>query len=224
MIIGYNGACRRDELINLTVDDINYTPDMIIISISKTKNNISRVFVITDKVWIDLIKKYYNLRPVNISHKRFFLTYRNGQCINSPMGINIMGKVPKEIACFLKLPNPELYTGHCFRRTSATHLVNHGGDLLTLKNHGGWKSSTVAEGYIESSISKKIKISHMLGCETHTNIPGCSKESTTIDGNNSFNQNILTNTSNLPGFTINAQDTSKISINVYNNCTIHNSN
>jgi hypothetical protein len=52
-----------------------------------------------------------------------------------------MGKVPKTIAAFLELPNPELYTGHCFRRSSATHISNSGGDLLSIKRLGGWKSS-----------------------------------------------------------------------------------
>lgn len=44
-------------------------------------------------------------------------------------------------AQFLKLPDPLAYTGHCFRRTSATLLVNGGSDILQLKRHGGWKSS-----------------------------------------------------------------------------------
>jgi hypothetical protein len=37
-------------------------------------------------------------------------------------------------------------------------LVHAGADLLTLKSHGGWKSSAVAEGYIENSIQNKISI------------------------------------------------------------------
>jgi hypothetical protein len=91
--MGYNGACRREELTKMCVDDIQY------------------------------------------------ITYRSGYCINSPIGINTMGKVPKTIAAFLELPNPELYTGHCFRRSSATHIANSGGDLLSIKRLGGWKSS-----------------------------------------------------------------------------------
>ena len=59
--------------------------------------------------------------------------------------------MPKIIATFLKLPNPELFSGHCFRRSSASHLANTGGDLVTIKRLVGWKSSAVAEGYIEQS-------------------------------------------------------------------------
>ncbi|KAK4887130.1 hypothetical protein RN001_003401 [Aquatica leii] len=161
LIIGFNGACRRDELLNLSTDDIEFKQDSIIISLPKTKNNILRTFAITDTNWIELIKEYAKLRPTKTNHKRFFVTYRNGRCINSPIGINTIGKISKNIAVYLKLPNPELFTGHCFRRSSATHLANRGGDLLTLKRHGGWKSSTVAEGYVDASLKIKIDVAKM---------------------------------------------------------------
>lgn len=64
----------------------------------------------------------------------------------------------KEIAKFLSLENPESYTGHCFRRSSATILVNSGTDLLALKRHGGWRSSAVAEGYVDDSIKNKMDV------------------------------------------------------------------
>ena len=44
------------------------------------------------------------------------------------------------------------------RRTSATLLVDTGADITTLKRHGGWRSSTVAEGYIEDSLANKRNI------------------------------------------------------------------
>ncbi|RZB73476.1 hypothetical protein BDFB_014192 [Asbolus verrucosus] len=52
----------------------------------------------------------------------------------------------EKIAKFLQLPNNKEYPGHCFRRTSATFLVNSGAHLTMLKRHGGWKSSRVAKG------------------------------------------------------------------------------
>jgi len=67
------------------------------------------------------------------------------------VGIHSFGSMPSKIAIFLKLENPTQYTGHCFRRSSATVLAGHGADITTLKRHGGWKSTTVAEGYIEHS-------------------------------------------------------------------------
>lgn len=66
--------------------------------------------------------------------------------------------MPKAIATYLNLPNPEYYTGHCFRRSSATLLADTGANLITLKRQGGWKSDRVAESYIEESIENKSSI------------------------------------------------------------------
>ena len=40
-------------------------------------------------------------------------------------------------------------------QTSATLLVDNGGDITSLKRHGGWKSTSVAEGYVEESLTNK---------------------------------------------------------------------
>ncbi|CAG9790350.1 unnamed protein product [Diatraea saccharalis] len=37
-------------------------------------------------------------------------------------------------------------------------LADSGADILTLKRHGGWRSSTVAESYVEDSIQNKANI------------------------------------------------------------------
>ncbi|KAF2905537.1 hypothetical protein ILUMI_00641 [Ignelater luminosus] len=73
-----------------------------------------------------------------------------------------MEAIPKKIAKYLKLEHPERYTGHCFRRTSATLLANAGGDITLIKRHGGWKSSTVADKYVEDSIEGKKKVARMI--------------------------------------------------------------
>ena len=55
------------------------------------------------------------------------------------------------IFLILGKPNPEWYTGHCFRRTGATILAEAGLTMNLIKNAGDWKSASVAEGYIDSS-------------------------------------------------------------------------
>lgn len=104
------------------------------------------------------VRQYVNLRPNDIETDRFFLYYHNGKFTRQVIGKNKIREVPKTIAIFLRLPNPENFTRHCFRRTSATLLANAGANLTTLKQHGGWKSSSVAEGYIENSLHNKNAI------------------------------------------------------------------
>lgn len=98
------------------------------------------------------------LRPVDVVHNRFFLYYDKGKCTRQPVGINSMGKVPNTIATWLELPQPELYTGHSFRRTSATFLADGGGNESDLMRHGGWKSATVARSYVEKSLYNQKEI------------------------------------------------------------------
>lgn len=62
------------------------------------------------------------------------------------MVINKIGSLSQEIAIYLELPDAKTYTDHTFRRTSATLITNAGSNMTTLKRHGGWKSSNVAEG------------------------------------------------------------------------------
>ena len=131
---------------------------MLLIQIPITKNNVPRFFAIHGQFY-EICKKYINLRPNNIEkHTRFFLNSFDGKCTRQPIGINTMGQIPKQIATWSSLPGPQLYTGHSFRRTSSTLLVNGGGDLTNLKRHGGWKSSTVAEGCINESLHHKQEI------------------------------------------------------------------
>ena len=72
-------------------------------------------------------------------HNRFFINYKRNNCAVQAVGKNTFSKFPKLIAEILKLPDSAVYIGHCFRRSSASFLVDGGGDLLTLKNHNGWK-------------------------------------------------------------------------------------
>lgn len=133
----------------------------MLVTIPNTKTKITRKFVI-DGEFRQIVAKYESLRPPNVNSDRFFLNYQSGKCTNQVIGKNKFGNMPKQIAGFLQLPDSNLYTGHSFRRTSATLLADGGADLLTLKRHGGWTSNATAEGYVEDSTTNKQKIAKMI--------------------------------------------------------------
>lgn len=167
-IFGLAGACRREELAKMKTSDIEDKGNLIVVKIQDSKNHTSRSFVISAEIndgkYLLFYRKYTALRP-STAHQRFFVYYKRGKCTKQCVGINSFGKMPSEIAAFLRLPNPELYTGHSFRRSSATLLANSGEGLTDIKRLGGWKSSTVAEGYIEESTSYKKGLSNkILNC------------------------------------------------------------
>lgn len=154
LIMGIAGALRRCELTNLLTSDCITGEDLLLVSIKNTKNKVPRSFTIMGELY-DICKRYINIRPVACPISRFFLKYAKGKCTNQPIGVNRFGAMPKEIALFLMLPHADTFTGHSFRRTSATLLVDAGADITALKRHGGWKSNTVAEGYIADSLNNK---------------------------------------------------------------------
>ena len=133
----------------------------MLVNIPNTKNKKPRKFAVTDQ-FFTLYKKYRKLRPQNMEREKLFISYRGGKCTKQVVGIHSIGIAPRTIAEFLNLDEPEKYTGHCFRRTSATTLVNSGAELLALKRHGGWLSSAVAETYIEESLSNKKRVGQEL--------------------------------------------------------------
>ncbi|KAJ8961035.1 hypothetical protein NQ317_019332 [Molorchus minor] len=70
----------------------------------------------------------YTRQTVTTS-RRFFVKYTREKCINQVAGVYKIRNVPKEIATYLNLLYPETYTGHCFRRSSATLLADAGADI-----------------------------------------------------------------------------------------------
>lgn len=163
LVFGVNGACRGCELVNIKTSDIqNCSDDLLLVNLPDTKTKRERSFVIRGD-YAKIVKKYQDLRPLNMSSDRFFLNYTKGKCTRQVIGKNKISAIPSQIAEYLKLQDPKLYTGHCYRRTSASLLAESGADMTQIKRHGGWRSDTVAEGYVENSVHNKEKISCCIG-------------------------------------------------------------
>lgn len=185
LTFGIFGALRRDDLLRLSINDVKDYGSFIKVTLRDGKTHASRSFIITDDECTyqpcQLVRKYLSLRPSKMTSPRLFVGFRQGKCVAQHVGSHTISDVPKKVAQYLKLEQPESYTGHAIRRTSASMLVEGGADLLTLKRHGGWKSATVAEGYIEESINRKIDVSKKL----------FSKPSTSISNQNNSSLNLL---------------------------------
>ena len=107
----------------------------------------------------------------NVKAKRF---------VGQPMGIHTLSGIPKFIAEFLQLDDAKLYTGHCFRRSSATALADTGVSRMALKRQFCWQSDTVAEGYIGSSKTQKLDVAKAL---TITSNDGSNRRSEEAETN-----------------------------------------
>lgn len=134
LLFGIYGACTRSELANLYSDNIKDIGEFILVIMQDTNGKLKRQFLITDHDTLfkgcDLYRKYAKLRPSNLENGRFLLNYKNGICSRLVVGHNRIGGTPRKIAEFLNLNNPEKYTGHCFRRSSALIFGEKGVVLL----------------------------------------------------------------------------------------------
>ncbi|XP_015125083.1 uncharacterized protein LOC107046879 [Diachasma alloeum] len=159
LIIGFSGLCRTAELYQMKVENVVDRSTFYTFTLPReiVKTNKSRVFVV-DEEYYPLLKRYISLRPKDFEKNNFFVKYQNGRCVRQVMGQHKMSGIPREVAEYLNLPNASRYTGHCYRRSGATVLVDSGADTLTLKRAGGWKSGTIAEGYAEESEGQKKKV------------------------------------------------------------------
>lgn len=145
----------------MRTQDIEDTGKILIINISDTKTHTDRTFVVTNE------------------------RYSKGRCFNQNVGINKIGEIPSKIAQFLGKNDPKKYTGHTFRRTSATLLADSGSNITCIKRHGGWKSTSVAEGYIEDSLTNKIM--------TCNKISDCQAPSSNKEVHNELNDEFANN-------------------------------
>lgn len=145
-------------MVKMKTADIEDKGNIIIVNIPDSKTRKVRTFTVIGENNLNIYRRYTALRPNGYIENRFFLKYQSGKCYRAVMGIHSIGSVPRKVATFLQLNNPNEYTGHSMRRTSATLLIDGGANIESLKRHGGWKSSSVAEGYIEDSLRNKNEI------------------------------------------------------------------
>lgn len=130
--MGVFGGLRRDELVKLSIDDVDDRGAVVVVNIPYTKTGEGKSFTIVEENEMNamtLYRKYASLRCKGIKERLFFLNYRSGRCTAQPVGKNTFGSIPSKIAKFLGYTDAKKYTGHCLRRTSATLLVNAGADI-----------------------------------------------------------------------------------------------
>jgi integrase len=94
----------------------------------------------------------------------------------SVRGRNWITSIPSIVAKELGLQDPEQYTGHCFRRTSAQWQADAGATTLELQNQFGWKSQAMAVVYTgqstaaRSASSKRCLLSGDIPFEAKSNL------------------------------------------------------
>lgn len=160
-----NGAMRCKENYSLKWTDvvINAKNMELQINIVNTKSGKARSQIITDKKCVFLVQRYSKIFGERTKNW-FYATWNAKFNVfnNKRRGIRFFQDLPKVMATDLGLMNPNSYTHHSFRRTTASFLHHSGLTLKAICDAGGWKDVKTVEGYISECNYQKRKMGNAL--------------------------------------------------------------
>lgn len=139
----YGCSLRISEACGLKVNDVNL--------ISKTlkilgKGNKERIVPVGEKT-ISILTEYLNSRDKNSTHTNFLITSKQ-KSLNVRVAYNIVRKVLSETLDLPKL------SPHVLRHSSATHMLDNGGDLMAIKEILGHSNLSTTQIYTHTSIER----------------------------------------------------------------------
>jgi integrase/recombinase XerC len=146
--IMYSTGVRRSELINLTINSIDFSGRAIKVL---GKRNKQRIIPLSDKL-VDDIKRYIEVKNKYI------------ECEIDNLIVTISGKkaYPKLIYRIvnkkLSYLNAAKKSPHILRHSFATHMLNNGAELNTIKEILGHANLTATQIYTHNSIEKLKKV------------------------------------------------------------------
>ena len=147
--IFYSTGIRLSELINIKIVDVDIKKSQIKVL---GKRNKERIIPLTFELRKS-IEKYFVLRmKQNVIDRSFFLITDSGKKLNASMVYRKVNNLLNGVTT-LSQKSP-----HILRHTFATHMLNNGADLNTIKELLGHASLSATEVYTHNTVDKLKKI------------------------------------------------------------------
>lgn len=149
----YGTGIRLSELINLKANNVNITKKEIKVL---GKRNKERIIPIYDQA-LNQIHNFINKKNDIKSDHEYLLCTKKGDKLYPMLIYRI---VKKHLSSLI---NSKKYNPHLLRHTFATHILNKGGDLNSIKDLLGHESLAATQVYTHNSIEKlkeTFKASH----------------------------------------------------------------
>ncbi len=146
----YSTGMRRIELIDLTISSVNLSANTIKVLGKRNKERILPLLQIT----IDLLNKYLNL------YKRECNQSPNSPLFVTDKGVKIYENFVYRLinSYFGDITVKNNISPHVLRHSFATHLINNGADLNSVKELLGHSSLAATQVYTHNSIGELSKV------------------------------------------------------------------
>ena len=162
--LAFCGGLRGYELRNLLWGDITeeeegfwvvYTPAKQGGEVKKNKflvpfNRDNKMHCIGSRLKRYMVAVEASLRGMEDDSPLFHRVLKAGYG-SAPMGKNYLANTGKMVAERLGLKNPDRYTGHTFRRSSATASATEGATVMDLMRHHNWRNEGTAMRYLDAT-------------------------------------------------------------------------
>ena len=146
----YSTGIRRQELINLKSKNIDINNKTIKVLGKRKKER----YIPLIKSSIILIKQYLDFREklnFKVSNEYFFVTFKGKKIYD-----NLVYRITKKY--FSKYSTKQKKSPHILRHSFATHLLNNGADLNSVKDLLGHTSLAATQVYTNRSIEEMKKV------------------------------------------------------------------
>lgn len=146
----YTTGIRRTELINLKINNVDLSNNTIKVLGKRNKERIIPILPIIQ----NQVKKYFSERAVlqRITGNEFFFLLSNGVKLNESFVYRLINYYFSNVSEKVKK------SPHILRHTFATHLLNNGADINSVKELLGHSSLASTQVYTHNSLAEIQKV------------------------------------------------------------------
>ena len=155
ILTAFMGAFRRSELVSITVADLQWEEDGLIINMPTSKTDQegkgstrALPYSPTTACAASAIRQWIDTAGVT-EGPLFRAINRWDQMSDNILYAGAVNTILKNRAAEAGLPNASAFSSHSFRRGHATSAARAGVDFRLIKKQGGWRSDSTVHRYIE---------------------------------------------------------------------------
>ncbi len=145
----YNCGIRRAELIDLKLRNVDFISQTVKVL---GKGNKERIIPVTN-IYLENARKYLKIREeVSLLDGEYFFITKKGEKLNPTLVYKLVNKYLSMVSGAVKK------SPHVLRHSFATHMLNKGADLNTIKELLGHSNLSATQIYTHASIENLKKV------------------------------------------------------------------